>query len=151
MLVGKVTCNNNSSKPYPTKDQEEIDDRVNVYCAHKNEDLFNLNKFWVHWRSTVQLVRQLLLVLELLSTLILFGLNWLSPKQVHILWDLIEGRVPSPTWKKCPVCHRFSTDTLTEQPEAAGCRNRHLLNFYQSPFSQVAALILLGARPIRLG
>ena len=62
-----------------------------------------------------------------------------------ILWDLIEGRVLSHTRKKRPVCRRFSTDALTERPEDAGCRNRHLLDLHQSPFSRVAALIPLGA------
>ena len=54
-----------------------------------------------------------------------------------ILWNLIEERVPSPTRKKPSVCCRFSTDALTEWPEAAGCWNRHLLDFHQNPFSWV--------------
>ena len=37
------------------------------------------------------------------------------------------GKGPKPYPEKRPVCHRFSTDALTERPEAAGCRNRHLL------------------------
>ena len=61
------------------------------------------------------------------------------------------GKGPKSYPEKCPVCRRFSTDALVEQPKAAGCQNRHLLDFHQSPFSQVAALIPLGARPICLG
>ena len=45
---------------------------------------------------------------------------------------------------KTPVCRKFSTDALTERPEATGCWNKHLLDFHQSPFSQVVALIPLG-------
>ena len=66
------------------------------------------------------------------------------------------GKGPKSYPEKCPVCCRFSTDfcrfstdTLAEWPEAAGCRNRHLLDFHQSPFSRVAALIPPGASWIR--
>ena len=67
-----------------------------------------------------------------------------------ILWDLIGGRVPSHTRKNALFCRRFLTGTSTERSEAAGCRNRNLLDFHQSPFCWVAVLILLGARPIHL-
>ena len=95
--------------------------------------------------------------LVLVSAFTLVGLNRLPPEQViccslkKILWDLIEGRVQSPTQKKRPVCRRSSTDALTKRPEATGCQSRHFLDFHQSPFSRFAALIPLGARPIRLG
>ena len=61
------------------------------------------------------------------------------------------GKSPKSYPEKRPVYRRFSTDTLTEWPEATDCRNRHLLDFHQSPFSRVAALMPLGARPTRLG
>ena len=62
------------------------------------------------------------------------------------------GKGPKgPTQKNALFAADFSTDALTERPEAAGCRNRHLLDFHQSPIIRVAALIPLGARPIRLG
>ena len=38
------------------------------------------------------------------------------------------GKGPKSYPEKHPVCHRFSTDTLTEQQEAASGQNRHLLD-----------------------
>ena len=61
------------------------------------------------------------------------------------------GKGPKSSLEKRLICRKFSTDALTEWPEAASCRNRDLLGFHQSPFSRVTALIPLGARPIRLG
>ena len=63
----------------------------------------------------------------------------------------IERRVPKSYPEKRPVCCRFSTDALTDRPDAAGCWNKHLLDFHYSPFSRVSALIPRGARPIHLG
>ena len=60
------------------------------------------------------------------------------------------GKGPKSYPEKCPLCRRFSTDALTERPEATGCWKRHL-DFHQSSFSRVVTLILLGARPICLG
>ena len=95
-------------------------------------------------------------LLVLVSAFSLVGLNRLPPEQVMLLIEedtlgFDWGKCPKSYLEKCPVCCRFSTDALTEQPKAAGCRNRYLLDFHQSPFSRVVALIPLGARPIHLG
>ena len=54
------------------------------------------------------------------------------------------GKGPKSYPEKRPVCRRISKDGLTERPEADGCRNRHLLDFHQSPFGRVAALNTTG-------
>ena len=86
-----------------------------------------------------------LFVLILAFTLV--GLNRLPPEQMlmeeHSFgFDWGKGHKSYP--EKCPVCRRFSTDALTERAEATGYRNRHLLDFHQSPFSRFAVLIQLG-------
>ena len=106
------------------------------------------------YQAYKDLFKVLTYLLVLVSAFTLVGLNWLPPEQVLIEEDTLGfdwGKGPKFYPEKCPVCHRFSTDALTEQPKAAGCRNRHLLDFHQSPFSRVVALIPLSARPIRLG
>ena len=87
-----------------------------------------------------------------------FAADALALFVISLFMLLIEGDTLGFDWgiglksypEKRPVCRWFSIDALTDWPEAAGCRNRHL-DFYQSPFFQVAALIPLGAWPIRLG
>ena len=83
----------------------------------------------------------------------------LSKYSISLFMLLIEedtlgfdwGKGPKYYSEKRPVCRRFSTNAFIERPQDACCRNRHLLGFHQSPFSWVAALISLGARPICLG
>ena len=94
-------------------------------------------------------------LLVLVSAFTLVGLNQLPPEQMLLieedtLW-FDRGKGPKFYPEKRPICRRLSTDALIERPKATGSRNRHLLDFHQSPFSRVAALIQLGAWPIRLG
>ena len=115
----------------------------------------------IKWASIC--VRNFLYTYLLVSAFTLVGLNRLPPEQVQHLISLFMLLIEEDTlgfdWGKGPKSYSenalfaadFSTDALTERPEAAGCRNRHLLDFHLSPFSRVAALIPLGARPIRLG
>ena len=93
--------------------------------------------------------------LVLVSAFTLVELNRLPPSNMLLNEEdtlgFDRGKGPKCYPEKRSVCRRFSTDTLTEKPEAVGCRNRHLLDIHYSPFSRVAALIPLGTRPIRLG
>ena len=82
------------------------------------------------------------------------GWTGFLPSKLLIEEDTLKfdwGKSPKSYPEKRPVCRRFSTDALTERSEATVNRNRHLLDFHQSLFSQVATLIPLGAKPIRLG
>ena len=88
-------------------------------------------------------ILQIVLIL-LVSAFTLVRLNQLPSEQVEedtLGFDW--GKGPKSYPEKRPVCHRFSTNTLTDWPEAAGCQNRHL-DFHQSLFSRVATLIPLG-------
>ena len=60
------------------------------------------------------------------------------------------GKGPKPYLENALFAADFF-DALTEWPEAAGCRDRHLLDFHQSPFSRVVALIPLSGRTIHIG
>ena len=51
-----------------------------------------------------------------------------APRSLEFDW----GKCPKSYPEKRPVCRRFSTDALKERLEAAGCRNRHLLDFHQT-------------------
>ena len=93
-------------------------------------------------------------LLVLVSAFTLFGLNRLPPKQVFIEEDTLGfdwGKGPKSYPEKCPVAADFLQTHWQSDPSQPGCRNRHLLDFHQSPFSRVAVQIPLGARPILLG
>ena len=84
-----------------------------------------------------------LLVLVLVTPFTLVGLNRLPPMQCSlkkILWDLIEGRVPSPTQKNALFAVEFPQTHWQSDPRQLVVVTDTSWIFTRAPFRRVAAL-----------
>ena len=132
------------------RDQEKMVDMVKSHSSNEwASAVLSCQNVALHWYQ-IKLWPKVVMRLHFLRTYLY--LYRLSPRSgwtgflpsMLLIEDTLGfdwGKGPKSFPEKRPVCRRFSTDA----------DRATLLDFHQSPFSGVAALIPLSARPIRFG